>query len=427
MNQPATATRPIASNQKGSFAWTVLAQRHPALVEQVRAAHPYGPRQLARLNALHEEITSATISPLPDTAHDHAAWLAWSRPDRDGRSYYGQSWFDIPFLWAESYFYRRLLDAVGYYGAGPWTGVDPFEPAKSAELAQVDRLACPVDRQELLAGCLWGNQADLGFRAGLAAATSGPEHAQAHHDGQRPVDPSRSAPSDSLLIDDSQRLWPLLATGDPGKVIVVADNAGRELLADLLLIDHLLVSYAAEQVVLHLRPAPYYVSDATPADLSACLRTMRRAGAPSKAAAERLAQATAHGALQVGTHPFYCSPLSLHDLPADLAAQYASARLVLLKGDLNYRRLVGDTHQPATTAFSRAAGHFPASVAVVRTLKSDVVVGLDPATLARLDATDTPWRTTGTHAVIQVHARPAPGPDGRTGGQPCLGSVTGGR
>jgi hypothetical protein len=110
--------------------------------------------QLARLDALHEEIISATISPLPDIAHDHAAWLAWSQPDGDGLSYYGQSWFDVPLLWAESYFYRRLLDAVGYYGIGPWAGVDLFELAKSAELAQVDRLACPVDRQELLAGYL---------------------------------------------------------------------------------------------------------------------------------------------------------------------------------------------------------------------------------------------------------------------------------
>jgi hypothetical protein len=408
MSQPATtglrAAGPITSNQEGSFAWTVLAQRHPVLIEQVRRAHPYGPRQLARLDALHEEATSATITPLPDTAHDHAAWRAWAQPDGGGRSYFGQSWFDVPFLWAESYFYRRLLDAVGYYDDGPWAGVDPFEPAKSAELAHLGQMACPTDRQELLASCLWGNRADLGFRAGLAAATSDPGQARADHDGQRSTGLAGPASADGLLVDDSQRLWQLLAAGDPGKVIVVADNAGRELLADLLLIDHLLTSYAAEQVVVHLKPAPYYVSDATPADLSACLRTLRRAGASACEAAGRLAQAAASGALVIGTHPFYCAPLTLHHLPADLAAQYASARLVLLKGDLNYRRLVGDTHQPATTAFAQAASHFPAPVAAMRTLKSDVIVGLDPATLACLDATGQPWRTAGAHAVIQVHA-----------------------
>jgi hypothetical protein len=74
MNQPATtglrAAGPITSNQERSFAWTVLAQRHPVLIEQVRRAHPYGPRQLARLDALHEEATSATITPLPQKAAD---------------------------------------------------------------------------------------------------------------------------------------------------------------------------------------------------------------------------------------------------------------------------------------------------------------------------------------------------------------------
>jgi hypothetical protein len=74
MNQPATtglrAAGPFTSNQEGSFAWTVLAQRHPVLIEQVRRANPYGPRQLARLDALHEEVTSATITPLPQNAAD---------------------------------------------------------------------------------------------------------------------------------------------------------------------------------------------------------------------------------------------------------------------------------------------------------------------------------------------------------------------
>ena len=46
-----------------------------------------------------------------------------------------------------------------------------------------------------------------------------------------------------------------------------------------------------------------------------------------------------------------------------------------------------------------------ATVAVLRTLKSDVITGLSPATVAELDATGQPWRTDGNHAVIQA-ARP---------------------
>lgn len=410
MNQPATACpsdsqrlapagSPILSNQEGSFAWSVLTQRHPALIEQVRRAHPYGPQHLARLDALLEEITYGSITILPATAHDHASWQAWSAPSSEDHSYVGQSWFAVPFLWAESYFYRRLLEAVDYYGDGPWAGVDPFEPAKSSELAQVGELVTPTSQEDLLMGCVWGDRADLGFQVGRAAAAR-----RAASDHTSPADHPVPSTAGGVLVDHSRQVWELLGSRDPGRVIVVADNAGRELLADLLLIDHLLTSYAVEQVVLHLKPAPYYVSDATPADGSACLRTLATAcaGAGAGVAAQRLAAAAATGALVIATHPFYCAPLPFHELPEDLSTQYASARLVILKGDLNYRRLVGDTHQPAAIPFAEATGYFPAPLVALRTLKSDVVVGLDAATTAHLDTTGTAWRTLGTHAVIQL-------------------------
>jgi hypothetical protein len=46
--------------------------------------------------------------------------------------------------------------------------------------------------------------------------------------------------------------------------------------------------------------------------------------------------------------------------------------------------------------------YFPGPVAVLRTLKSDVVTGLSPAAVAGLDATGRPWRTDGNHGLIQV-------------------------
>jgi Damage-control phosphatase ARMT1-like domain len=375
---------PILGNRPGSFTHTVLARRHPALIDQVRAAHPYGPRQRSRLDALHEEITAGPITPLPAGADDRDRWQTWGAP------YVGRSWFEVPFLWAESYFYRRLLQAVDYFTAGPWAGLDPFEPAKSAELATVTAVAHPEGRQELLRACLWGNQADLGFRAGAAGSRR----------------PDRSEPLGPLVVDHTDRLWNLLDQQQPGRVILIADNAGRELLADLLLIDHLLATRAAQEVILHLKPAPYFVSDATTADLSGCLRVLARTGPGwdprTVAAARRLRAAAATGALVIAAHPFFCAPLPFHDLPADLVAEYAAAQLVLVKGDLNYRRLVGDTDQPASTAFEDATGYFPAPVAALRTLKSDVVVGLDSAALGALDATGLPWRTDGTHALIQV-------------------------
>src|SRR5205807_10577042 len=69
---------PIVSNVPGSFAWGVLHQRHPALIEQVRDAFPYPPDLLRGLDRLLEEI-AGTIEALGHHAHDRQMWEAWGR------------------------------------------------------------------------------------------------------------------------------------------------------------------------------------------------------------------------------------------------------------------------------------------------------------------------------------------------------------
>lgn len=360
----------IVSNVPGSFPWSVLHERHPALIARVRDATPYGPGRREALDALLGEIDGA-IGPLAPGAADRGVWEAWG-----SEKYVGRPWDEVPFLWAESYFYRRLLDAAGYFGPGPWRGIDPFAPFKAAEL---DGLAPPVaglEEQALLHASLWGNRADLGFR--ISAGEAGL--------GERVT---------GLVADDSAGLWAVLDRGAPGRLCVVADNAGPELLPDLLLADQLLATHRVSEVLLHVKPYPYYVSDATPADVIACLRRAGEAG-------KRLWQAMADGRLIVRAHPFSCAPLPYQDMPDDLRADFGSATLTIMKGDLNYRRLVCDRHWAATTPYATVTGYFPGPVAALRTLKSEVVVGLDEATVAALDAGGQSWRTAGTHALIQV-------------------------
>ncbi|MEU0404105.1 damage-control phosphatase ARMT1 family protein [Streptomyces sp. NPDC006197] len=380
----------ILSNEPGSFAWGVLAKRHPALIQQVRDAFPYGRRQHEALDALLDEITHGVIEPLALGEHDRESWADW------GQEHFGRSWYDVPFLWAESYFYRRLLGAVGYFGSGPWQGVDPFAPFKRAELRgeaveeelrALDALAgVPADERAaaLLHASLWGNRADLGFRVSAGEPAAG------------------AATASALVADDSAVLWQLLPVGGSSTVAVVADNAGRELIPDLILIDHLLEQRHAEQVVLHLKPYPYYVSDAMTADVVDCLRRLTEAPGEASAIGGRLWRAMAAGSLEVRTHPFFCAPLPYEEMPEDLRGEFESATLTILKGDLNYRRLVGDRLWDATASFADLTAYFPGAVAALRTLKSDVIVGLEQEVLDGLERSGTAWRTSGTHALIQA-------------------------
>ena len=380
----------LLNNDPHGFAWSVWHERTPKLVSQIADAHPYGLAQRQALDGLLEEIAGGLIAPLGPGARDHETWSAW------GADYFGTPWLAAPFLGSESYFYRRLLDAVGFFAPGTWQGIDPFAYLKHAELRDpalepdlaaldaLDRLPVREQGQAKLVASLWGNRADLGFLIGKAP-------------GSAELGPA------GLVADNSADFWSAL--GPDARVVLVADNAGREMLADLVLIDHLLVTGQADSIALHVKPSPYYVSDATPADVLACLRRLAAAAGTAGRIAGRLGAALRTGQLGLDTHEFYCAPWSYHRTPADLAARFRQASLTILKGDLNYRRLTGDRAWPATTPLASVTAYFPGSVAVLRTLKSDVVTGLDPAVVASLDATGQPWRTNGQHGLVQVRHR----------------------
>ncbi|WP_338895467.1 damage-control phosphatase ARMT1 family protein [Streptomyces sp. TG1A-60] len=378
----------IRCDDPASFPHSVLAERHPALIRRVQDATPYGPEQRRALDDLLAGTLHGTVEPPPGDDW----WDTWNV-----RRHAGHSWFSLPFLVAESCFYRQLLHAVDYFTPGPWQGVDPFRPFKLAELdtpeaaAELTALAplsqqpLPAQLKALLHGSLWGNRADLGFR--LQTTEENP------------------AATDSRLVsDDSESLLSLLTgrgTGPGGRTLcLVADNAGRELIPDLLLIDHLLTHGHFDRALLHLKPYPYFVSDATTDDT---LDAVRHLVSAKTDAGDRLRSALRDGRLTLRTHPFSCAPSPYADMPSDLRADFASATLTLLKGDLNYRRLVGDRLRPPTTSFAEATSSFPGPVAALRTLKSDVVVGLTPETESALVASEGQrWRTSGTRALIQV-------------------------
>ena len=389
---PAAAV--ITAADPAEFAYTVFHDRHPRLFAQVRDALPYGPEQLGALHRLEQEMLTGLLEPLDPldpqvvAAGDHAAWAEWGAP------YFGRElrWTDVPFLWSESYFYRRLLSATGYF-AGPWRGVDPFGPMKEAGLAgsSMDRELSnysvaaasdelsPGERDRLLVySALFGNQADLGFQL-IAGEPAGV----------------------SLLVDDTAALWEHLDAREPGTVILIADNAAEELLPDLLLIEHLITTGRAANAVVYLKPRPYYVSDAMTKDAAAALRRLAAAPHAAGEAGRRLWRYCTDGRVVFSAPDVFCAPLDFRSLPPEVVDSIGAATVTFVKGDLNYRRLVGDRFWPATTPFAELTAYLPGPVAALRTCKSDVAVGLAAKQVADLDADSPGWRFGGKHAVIQ--------------------------
>ena len=380
----------IRSNIEGSFPWDVLHRRHSALIDHLLELHPYPADINCRLAKLRREIIEEPIGRLPSDAHDRAAWDKW------GDGYFDHPWPDAPALWAESYFHRRVLEAVGFFHPGSWFYIDPFVPIKDAglsgdsladslrALAEFTHLPKCGGTLALLLATLWGNQLDLGFRLGLAAATG------------------QDVTSERLVVDDTPAIRDLIHGAAPGRIILVADNAGLELVADLVFVDHLLCNDLASHVILQVKPYPHFVSDAIPADVMTCLRLLAEASTPITEVGRRIREAIRLGRLTLTAHWFFCSPESFHNLPDDLVRVYAGADLTIFKGDLNYRRLVGDCYWPPEADFAAVTDYFPSPAAALRVHKSEVTVGVGPERLSQLAVQRADWRVSGEYATAQL-------------------------
>ena len=227
----------------------------------------------------------------------------------------------------------------------------------------------------------WGNRIDLSFPASLAH-------------GHEVMD-------DDLLVDESQgAIKRLLDT--PGTVHLIADNTGSELAMDMVMADTLL-EQAAERVIFHLKIHPTFVSDATVRDVLALLNALTSGnhGKAACALGERLRLALNNGRLCLAPDGFWNSSHFLWELPARLLLTFKMAALVIVKGDANYRRMVGDAVWPTDTPFTAVTDYLPAPLLALRTLKSEPLVGLPTGLDEKLDAIDSQWRVNGRCGIIQ--------------------------
>ena len=390
--EPADLPPPIRTSDAGSFARYTFAERLPTILRDVLAQNDFSDERRGALHALHVEITQGRVRELQEDAPDKIFWNAVSSP------HIGRSWLDVPWYWGEAFFYRRLLEATGYFGTGPGRHLDPFGSKKATELAPdaaphalsalLSRLPDePRERFDmLLHGSLWGNRSDLSYDVArrLGRPTGAPEERA------------------NLLVDDSSPLWDLLRTKACARLVLVADNAGTELLMDLALVDYLLCQDLVEEVQVHVKPYPFFVSDAMVEDVWAGLTALEAAGGPARELSERLRAQLSRNDLRLVSHWHYGTSLFFFQLPEDLRAILAGADLVVVKGDANYRRLLGDAHWPPTASFERATRYFPARLVALRTLKAEIIVGLRPGEAERLCAEDPSWLVNGRRGVIQA-------------------------
>ena len=346
------------------------------------------------------------------------------------------TWLSAPWLYTECYLYR-LLHTYFNKSTKFWQAYDMFVSDKRSALVSSKKgvlelvkqfngvVRALVDKdttddatkkallEEMIQISLWGNATDLSLLTNMSVEQMESRQGKA----------SRDASKRNVLVDDTAQVESLLFSLPPEmpkSIHIVLDNAGFELLADLVLAGYLVESGFASKVCLHGKRMPWFVSDVMAGDLADLIDGFANGTIfPDLIAEDKHEIATAGkywqdlqktGRLKFFAEPFWTTAHPYGRMPVvdpPLFEEMANAELVIYKGDLNYRKLTYDGQWPHDTSFKQTLGPLARKIdgkglrtLALRTAKADVAVGLKPGQEKTLPSD---WTRTGKFAMISYY------------------------
>jgi len=417
---------PILSLTEGTWAYDTMSRRVDSEIlgrtfteNEAEFTSPKFERALERFNALREELQNAKTTALREldpkvggVAGDEEDWANILAPFLSNED----TWLSSPWLVAEFYVYRRLLEALSYWDPDASTfQFDPFEKQKraglvsspaSAENVMARLVTLPSNKEGIAlaaAFALWGNKMDLSL---WPVSTS-------DNDGEEKEDVFATvlqSASDNLLHDDTETLASLcdeLRSKSGGMVDIIVDNAGFELVTDLALADHIIASGVAKTVTFQLKSHPTFVSDAMEKDL---LETVEYYANLDEHEYPNCKQAGLRWKSYLKDEKWIChednfwvQPGAMWEMPTPLRNDMNSrCDLAFVKGDANYRRLLGDRIWDMSEAsFEDVVGaYFPCPVVALRTLKAEIGCGMERDQVERAKKLDDNWMVNGRFGVV---------------------------
>ncbi|CAK9818765.1 Damage-control phosphatase ARMT1 [Anthophora plagiata] len=426
---------PLSGIYKRSFAYITIKDRLPVILTKIidtlsrnkeNIAEKYGENAAEEIKQVtgfisklkSEIVTNKTLKPLQlidDKDNDAEEWNKYllEVTEIEGEI---PTWFNTVWLYCECYMYRILAQQFALLKH--MKNYDPFEQQKQSaftnSLTSIEALCTYtmnlVHREEdlsivetkeelskLLKTNLWGNKCDLSLSAGAEVSQN-----------NNPIDILKSLDKD-ILVNNLDIVWNLLRKQKSNTDIIdmILDNAGYELFTDLCLAAFLITSKVAGKVRFYVKHYPWYVSDTTTNDFYWTLEYMKNS--PNKDLQELAKLSYDHLKNNIWTienEQYWTGPHDFAEMKGQdpvLYAKLSEAKLAIFKGDLNYRKLLGDINWNYTTEFIRALRGFqPTNILSLRTVKSDVCVGLLSGVAEELFKKDENWMFTGQYGLIQT-------------------------
>lgn len=362
---------------------------------------------IGEISKLKYEIqTNKPIPPLSGSEPDVPIYNDWiaKQSSENGQATY----FHTIFLLAECYMYRRIheifastkhLKNYDYFfknkSEAYYSTIPLMEQLGNYLLRVIGEDNVEQNFISLLKLNLWGNKCDLSLSLGKKQ-----EHQQSLFD--------ISAFEPYILCDHSKQVYESLKNVNDSSIVdIIHDNAGYEVFTDFCLADYIVSKGLAKKIRLYVKAFPWYISDTITSDIKWILGEMKNSDIEIlKTLSDRWSTYLQNGTWTVEESTFWTLPFEfkfMAQIDPKLYKKLAEAKLIIFKGDLNYRKLFGELNwNPRTPVDVALQGFHPSRILSLRTLKCDIVCGIEkPGFLEQFEADCYEWMTSSEYGTIQ--------------------------
>lgn len=170
----------------------------------------------------------------------------------------------------------------------------------------------------------------------------------------------------------------------------------------------------AQKVRFYVKSIPWFISDVTKPDFDRFLHRFKSSDDEIlNQLGKRWSDYVDDGIWSIEEHDFWTLPVDfsrMYEVDPELYKKLAKAKLLVFKGDLNYRKLFGERNWDPTTPVEVALQNFhPSKLCTLRTCKADIVCGLPEGLAEKLSQESDDWKTSGKYGLIQFCGKVSPG------------------
>lgn len=224
----------------------------------------------------------------------------------------------------------------------------------------------------------------------------------------------------TAIIDDSEIFWKDFVSDlhSVNKINILVDNFGTEFLADIIMGYYFILKKGLDaniEIVYHINELPIFVSDVKRGDEKVLLNVLNELvedNTQHKEVLDDINILIEAGKIKFKSDFFWNMPSSYDTITqskykrlgylSEIKSIFTGNELLIVKGDLNYRRMVGDKNYNPKKKIEKLIKYINCPVLIIRSFKSNVtLLGKTYEEIAKNKNIEQDWQSNGKYGIIQ--------------------------